>query len=322
MRNKITVVSLLLLLLIITTGVLAANNGVVIPNRVKVRGVNIKLNDIASISGDATFKNKVNDVNLGQAPLPGYQRVVYRDEVIYALRALKINLTKVNLNIPYQFTVISDYKELSINELIALGKDYIYDSLPYSPQEIEVDVINPPQDIMVPYGDLRLEIGQFYQRSLVGTTTIPVEIIIDDRVYRRVYIQYKVGILQKVFVAKKQIKKDQFISGDLFEIKKRLINTLNHQFIDINTDLNGKKMKISLDRGRPLLKSMVEMPPLVERWKEVTIVAKVGGVEVSTVGKSLQQGNFGEIIKVQNINSRKTIRAKVIAKDTVEVLIN
>lgn len=311
-----------LLLLIMTTGALAANNGIVIPNSVRVRGVDIKLSDIASIDGDATFKNKVKNIILGQAPLPGYQRVVYRDEVIYALKVLKINLTQLNLNIPYQFTVISDYRQLSIDKLIDLGKDYIYDSLPYSQQELEVDVINPPQDVMVPYGDLRLEIGEFYQRDLVGTSTIPVEIIIDDRVYRRVYIQYKVGVLQKVFVAKEQIQKGQFISKDLFEIKERLINTLNHQFVDVNADLKGKKMKISLDIGRPLLKSMVEMPPLVERWKEITIVARVGGVEVTTVGKSLQEGNIGDMIKVQNINSRKTIKAKVIAKNTVEVLIN
>jgi flagella basal body P-ring formation protein FlgA len=322
MRNKITVVSLFLLLLIMSTGVLAVNNRIVIPNKVKVREVDVKLGDIASINGDSTFQNKVKNIILGQAPLPGYQRIIYRDEVIYALRALKINLTQVNLNIPYQFTVVSDYKELSINSLIDLGKDYIYNSLPYNQEEIKVDVINPPQDLMVPYGDLKLEIGEFYQGNLVGTTTIPIEIVIEDEVYRRVYIQYKVGVLQKVFVAKGPIQKDQLISGDLFEVEERLINTLNHQFIDINTDLNGKRMKIPLDMGRPLLKSMVEMPPLVERWKEITIIARVGGVEVTTTGKSLQQGHLGDTIKVQNINSRETIKARVIAKDTVEVLIN
>ncbi|TDX59183.1 flagellar basal body P-ring formation chaperone FlgA [Orenia marismortui] len=322
MKNKSVIISLLLLIILITAGALANSFSISIPYKVKVRSMNIKLSEIAYISGEDGFKENVSSISLGQAPLPGYKRVIYREEVIYALKNRGYNLSKVRLDIPYQFTVIADYKRVSINRLIDVGKDYIYSSGSYSKEKLEVEVINPPQKLMVPHGNLKLEVGDFYQGDLIGTITMPIKLIVNDKLYKRIYLQYKVQVLQEVLVAKKNLERGQLISRDDFRIEEILVDTPNSQYISTNTNLDAKIMKIFLGAGRPLLSRMVEFPPLVERWEEVQIIARIGGVEVVTLGKARQSGHLGERIKVQNMHSKKIITAEIIAKNKVKVLIH
>ncbi len=321
MRKKIFGLSLLLLLFI-STQICAANNIISISQTVVVRSLGVKLSEIAHVKGDNQFREEINNIYLGQAPLPGYQRVIYRDEVIYALQDKGINIADIKLNIPYQFTVISDYKRLTVNKLTDFGKERILENLSYPAERVEIDVINPPQEIMIPYGDLEFKVGELNYTNLVGRATIPIEIIVNKKTYKRVYIQYKISVLKEVLIANSRIERGAFIDNSLFRVKEQWVSGVNKQLLAADINLEGKRMKVTIDANRALRKGMIETPPLVDRWQEVQIIARIGDVEVSTVGKALQPGHLGDVVKVQNLNSRQEVMAKVIAKDTVEVLIN
>jgi flagella basal body P-ring formation protein FlgA len=52
---------------------------------------------------------------------------------------------------------------------------------------------------------------------------------------------------------------------------------------------------------------------MVEQKKPVTIAFSNQGIYVEVDGVSLENGQFGEIIKVENLSSGKTVFGKVIA---------
>jgi flagella basal body P-ring formation protein FlgA len=64
---------------------------------------------------------------------------------------------------------------------------------------------------------------------------------------------------------------------------------------------------------------LVELPPLVKRGDLVTIIARLEGLKITTLGEVKRKGRQGERIPVLNIDSRKVIFARVIDANTVAV---
>ncbi|GAB6099474.1 hypothetical protein JCM16358_13530 [Halanaerocella petrolearia] len=324
MKKNLIALNLLLLLLLFTSGIMANDsqvNTIVIPQQVQVTRLKVRLQEIAQIKGSKSFKEQIKNIDLGQAPLPDYKRTIYRQEVISVLRNKQIDLSQVVLQVPYQFNVISNYRKLPVKRLIETGKNYIYNQLPYSSNNIKIRAINPPQKLRVPTGNLEIEVESTFSRHLVGRTMIPVRILVDNQLYKRFYLQYEVKLWKKVLVAKENLKQDQTIKRSLFKEKRKLVTNPNQEFVTLDDSLTNMQLKNSLRAGRPLLKHMIEMPSLVKRWQDVMIIAQIGGVRISTIGRSLEPGHKGEIIKVKNKSSGKSLKGKVVAKGQVKVII-
>ncbi len=319
---KFKVLLLVFIMLVFNFQVLAVDNEISIDNEVRVRGTDIKLVDIANIIGDTKFKERVEGISLGQAPLPSYQRTIYREQVLFALKDEEINLKEVDINIPYQFVVIADCKHLSFERLIAKVEDYIYEQIDYQTDQVEINVLSSDRDIVIPYGELKLKVENGRRRSLLGKIVLPIKVIINNRVYRRIYLQCEVKKHQKILVADKDIERGEMINKDLFKVQEEWTADSNNQYVSVNEELDGKRLKVSLKANQPLLKRMIELTPLVKRWKQVKIVAKIGGVVVTTTGKARQSGDKGEVIQVKNLNSGETVKGVVIGKNTVQVLID
>lgn len=63
--------------------------------------------------------------------------------------------------------------------------------------------------------------------------------------------------------------------------------------------------------GKPMIASDLEQPKLVERGDTVTITFMDGALLLSTKGTAMQTGAKGDVIRVTNINSNKTLDAQV-----------
>lgn len=62
---------------------------------------------------------------------------------------------------------------------------------------------------------------------------------------------------------------------------------------------------------------LVEGAAAVRRGDVVKIVAVAEGIEASTKGEALADGQPGDVIRVRNLSSDKTIHAKVIERGVV-----
>jgi flagella basal body P-ring formation protein FlgA len=58
---------------------------------------------------------------------------------------------------------------------------------------------------------------------------------------------------------------------------------------------------------------------LVRPRQQVMMLVHMGGLNVSAVGEAQQEGRLGQVIPVQNVDSKKTINAKVTGPGTVEI---
>ncbi|MGM0502652.1 MAG: flagellar basal body P-ring formation chaperone FlgA [Bacillota bacterium] len=322
MRAKLLMAIVLILLVVSTIPTLAQQNTITIANQVQVRTLDVKLGEIANIEGDQQFVAQAASLNLGRTPYPGYQRVIYRDDVVHALRQQGVNLNKIRFRVPYQFTVKANYKQLGVEKLVEAGKDYIVEQLNYQAEKLEIEALNPPEKVVVPQGEISFDVAGNNARRLLGVNMLPIKIMVNGEQYRKHYIKFRAELWKEVLTSKKKLKRGQKLSADLFVKKEKLITNSKKDYVTSKEEVENKILKQSLAANRALTSNLLDTTALVDRWQEVELIAKIGGIVVSTTGKALEEGGKGDIIKVKNISSGKKIKAEVIGSKQVQGIIN
>ena len=85
------------------------------------------------------------------------------------------------------------------------------------------------------------------------------------------------------------------------------------------SDLIGKMSRRALRIGAVVAESDVIEPIAVERNDEVTIIYRSGSILLRASGRALRTATKGEVISVVNLQSERTISARVIEPGVVEV---
>jgi len=113
-------------------------------------------------------------------------------------------------------------------------------------------------------------------------------------------------------------------NGDI--IGKRDINwvkmperKLQSNLLMRESDLIGQTPRRIAHAGKPLVSNELEAPQLVGRGENVTISFVDGPLVLTTKGKALQSGAKGDLIRVNNLNSNRTVDAYVTSENAVVV---
>lgn len=80
----------------------------------------------------------------------------------------------------------------------------------------------------------------------------------------------------------------------------------------------GQASKRSLRTGQVVQARFLAQPLLIKRGDSVNILARNGPIEVNMAGEALEPGRRGEVLRVRNVNTGKTIRARVLDSGVVE----
>ena len=82
----------------------------------------------------------------------------------------------------------------------------------------------------------------------------------------------------------------------------------------------GKKLKISLPIGKPILSRNLLMQYDVEKGTILNIVSEKSGFKISAKAIALSSGQIGEVVDVTNISSGLLLKARVKSSKEVEAL--
>jgi flagella basal body P-ring formation protein FlgA len=62
-----------------------------------------------------------------------------------------------------------------------------------------------------------------------------------------------------------------------------------------------------------------DAPLLIKTRDLVRLVVHIGAVRVSALGEAMQEGRAGQLIRVRNVDSNKTVSGRVVDRGVVEV---
>lgn len=91
---------------------------------------------------------------------------------------------------------------------------------------------------------------------------------------------------------------------------------------DVLADLEaivGKAARRPLPAGRLLRQRDISKPVLIQKGALVTMVVVAPGLELSATGRVLENGSRGDLVRVMNIGSKRTVQAVVWSADQVRI---
>lgn len=120
-------------------------------------------------------------------------------------------------------------------------------------------------------------------------------------------------------VLKRSLRNGTLISAADIEMKPVRIDTLSGDTILDKDKIIGKTPERYLVAQKFIRKDDITAPMMVERGQRITILSQKGPIRLSAVGKSMETGSLGDIIRVVNIDSNKTIQAEIIEHGVAQV---
>ena len=130
---------------------------------------------------------------------------------------------------------------------------------------------------------------------------------------------HKIAVSVQVVALNRSVRKGDIITADDIALVKVAERNAIGAFKS-DDDLVGRRLKSSLTAGKPVRTRHLEPDYMVTKDAEVIISSKAGVVNVDVVGIALEDGQFGEWIKVQNASSGQSVFAKVISEKKVTVV--
>jgi len=84
-------------------------------------------------------------------------------------------------------------------------------------------------------------------------------------------------------------------------------------------DVVGLETRVVLYAGRPIQPNDISEPAVVTRNQMVPLIYESGGLSIETIGRALDRGAAGELVRVMNLASRSTLFGLVHADGSVRV---
>jgi len=196
---------------------------------------------------------------------------------------------------------------------------YLYRNLNNQGCDVIISRLRITGNVPVPDGTISFQEYQKGKRRFEGQVSLIVVVKINDVVKNKVKLSGWVDIFQPVVCASRDLKRGERISKeDLYFVKRNI----SHISSKILTDMNkiiGFMAKHNVKKDSSLKEWMFEKYPIVDKGDIVTIVAESGDIKVTAPGKVMMKGYADELVKVQNLMSKKEIYAKVVNGSTVAV---
>jgi flagella basal body P-ring formation protein FlgA len=317
----IPALALLFPLLLFAVPKLSAGVTVVVPPQNTVNGPRILLGDIATIGPDGEEDFELASVlaaaDLGPAPLPGEKLELRRQQFETRLIGSGAPVNDARWLIPDTVTLESVGQEAEPSDLRRILEEYLARTEPYASGEYSVLSVTAARAPALPPG--RVEYNFSPQPSsnpnyLSGTVFFKV----DGKEAGRVRVTAQIDLQVKALLAARDLLRGHILSEEDLTESLAPFAKAKGALTQISQGL-GQTLKVSVRAGNPIHDRDLEKTFMVNKGETVTIIAQSGGLKVTALGQAKESGALGQTISVMNLDSKKTVSARVIGPGQVEV---
>lgn len=285
-----------------------------------VDGDGVQLGQLTTAaSGDAETIAALKAISLGRAPQAGRSRTISRDYILLRLRQSGLDLTSLDLVAPEAITLVRRAVTISSADIEMLVREYVQANPPVRDADLSITAVRVPGDVILPTGDIRHEIQYRPQSGRSGTLPVTVLFALDGAPVKRLLTTVSIVVMKEVPVTRRPIARYQMIQPEDVMLQAMDIAGLPPDTVLSFEDIAGQRARRSIGPQRILRKDQFEFPPAVKRGDRVLIVAESNGLRITTIGEVQETGRIGERVRVMNLDSNKTLHARVLDARTVRV---
>lgn len=134
-----------------------------------------------------------------------------------------------------------------------------------------------------------------------------------------IYVPAKVLVYDHVVVAVRPLSRGTLLTAEDMEIKELDVTSLAGGYFSSTDQVVGRTLRRNIQLGAAIGPGIVELPKVVRRGERVQILARTAGMEVRMEGEALEDGAEGELIRVRNRSSKRSVEGRVTGPGIIEV---
>lgn len=311
----------ILLLVIVSVVVLpwaAAEMALIIeiPPDVMVTDSELTLGDLGRLAGGtAADRALVANIKLGQAPPPGRVRVLGRDYLQSVIGQYGFSRS-LELVMGPQVTIRVEAARIT-GTAIQKAVEARLGPMPEGIVARWLELRSLPEEIWLDQGEWRVDVESVGEIPVAGTTVFKVTLT-NGSESKILNLSGKIRAKAIVYRVVRELPVHTVFSEADFEPVAEELRIGSEIFGTFPIDVRNI---MTLRKGQILQKRHYQAVPLVNRGVEVTVIIRNVTFEIKMTGVPRTDGWLNQRIQVMNPESRKIFMGKVIARDTVEVIV-
>ncbi|HPF12645.1 MAG TPA: flagellar basal body P-ring formation chaperone FlgA [Planctomycetota bacterium] len=290
-----------------------------LPERVECVGVSLRLGDVATVTGDdAEQVARIQDVDLGYLPSPGYSRLLLKGQlhtaVLQSYPDAKIEFIGSN-----QTRVFPQIEVVTAGQIEAEARKVVRQK--FAGLDVECELRGTLTDLQVPKGRKQVQIkarpasgprGQ-------GSQGVAVEIWVDDALWRTQWTSWEVAAWEEVAVLTTPVVRGEKLTPAMFKTERRrqAVNA-SARPLQPQQVMEAQAMR-DLPAGQPVFQGDVERTKVIQRGNVVQVSVLKGRVTAVSTGLAQEDGRMGDQVRVVMSGTGKELVGTVAGTNNVLV---
>lgn len=237
------------------------------------------------------------------------------------MRTMKLTtLTMLFITCVLLQTTLAAAKVLTTEEMKGVFHELTCKNAPWPQEQLQVDGFTAePASLDIPAGKIEYRANNPQYPNYLGRKTLNLTVLVDGKDAGNIKMNGNLRLYDKVACTTRRLGRNETLTQSDIKMVRRDITMLGDDLVRKQSTAIGKQISTSLQPGDIIRTSRLDDPPLVKRGELITIVAQTEDLRITAPGEAKRTGAQGDIIRVKNLMSRKTLFAKVIADGIVQV---
>lgn len=283
----------------------------------KVHGPYLSLGEIAEVDGENRERVKqLRELKLGEAPAPGTTWYMTPELLEPKLAATQADFSEIAWKVPASFKISALSQCVSGKSIGELAQAY----LSRVSVGASLSMVELPMDVQAPEGKLELSADLAGPIRYNSPTIVNVSIRADGVGFVKVPVQFEVKRYLDVVVATVGMSAGEFVPAQSVRLERLNAGKLPPGYATELNKVIGLQLRYAVAPGTVLGERNVMRPILVKRGEVIRLLARVGTLEVAALGVALSGGASGDLIRVQNSNTKKIMNGYVQEDKSVLVM--
>ena len=290
----------------------------------KAQGPNVTIGDVATISGGpALLQRQIAKLDIAELSSSGKAVNVTRTQVEFRLKLADVPASLYRIEGANEIVVKADRPGATPTQIVDAARAALMKRLPWSADDVSVRLIQPVTATLPAGAPSDIRIAAELRNAEVSAGRVQVDVSVSERGEKRmnVPVYFDVRPLRTVAVCKVAVARGKAITQQDVAIERRPVET-TAQTAEPECVV-GAVARRMIKTGDVVASADLEetaASPVVVKCKQpVKMIVHLGAMNVVAGGEALQDGRVGQLIRVQNTESKKVVTGRVTANGIVEV---
>jgi len=287
----------------------------------QVDGAEVTVGDVATIDGIPLAEaKKLSRLAVASAPKPGRAKEIDRNYMVAKLHQQGYPVTHILFKGPRSTLATRSSQCIDSDTLAAKLRSYIESHMPWNAADTVITIQPPPDVAGLPAGKTSVRFDCDGDYRYVGDATFKTTVLVEGRSCKTLYLRASLHPFDRVAVALRDIRRGDLVRQNDFTMVRKDLADLDDGFFTDAQTLRGLVAARPISVGSAISLRSVDRPLAIKRGKMVT--AEVAGrcFRITALVKAMDNGKVGDVIRLTNMDSRKTLAGEVLDENTVRVV--